>query len=273
MGTHPIFESDFDCLTDQAIMDDLIMNDKSVGPSDATTNITEENTQTSECGNLQSEVLQSSEETFDLNTTSDLSVMTNQPLPERKKIRPPAWAIKAANQTKSTVPMHSKWFAPENTVKVDSTEADLERKNIIKSMSRKKNTNSVLSRWQVPEPEVTADDRLQGKELDSLRRYKERRKKRIQENNNTPSESDSSIHDKDKNSNTDIVSESLDVKSIMSQWKGSQISTREPVHQRPNRIESRINEEIRLAAEKEAEYRREKGVQHEYNIKPESYDK
>merc|ERR1711917_6208 len=105
------------------------------------------------------------------------------------------------------------------------------------------------------------------------RRYKERRKKRIQENNNTPSESDSSIHDKDKNSNTDIVSESLDVKSIMSQWKGSQISTREPVHQRPNRIESRINEEIRLAAEKEAEYRREKGVQHEYNIKPESYDK
>merc|ERR1712226_887663 len=40
-----------------------------------------------------------------------------------------------------------------------------------------------------------------------------------------------------------------------------------------NRIESRINEEIRLAAEKEAEYRREKGVQHEYNIKPESYDK
>ena len=66
--------------------------------------------------------------------------------------------------------MHSKWFAPENTgkmkvlknqkilkvflVKVDSTEADLERKNIIKSMSRKKNTNSVLSRWQVPEPEM-----------------------------------------------------------------------------------------------------------------------
>ena len=32
---------------DQAIMDDLIMNDTSVGPSDATTNITEENTQTS----------------------------------------------------------------------------------------------------------------------------------------------------------------------------------------------------------------------------------
>ena len=28
-------------------MDDLIMNGKSVGPSDATTNITEENTQTS----------------------------------------------------------------------------------------------------------------------------------------------------------------------------------------------------------------------------------
>ena len=43
----------------------------------------------------------------------------------------------------------------------------------------------------------TADDRLQGKELDSLRRYKERRKKRIQEtNNNTPSESDLSIHGK-----------------------------------------------------------------------------
>lgn len=31
-------------------------------------------------------MLQSSEETFDLDTTSDLSVMTNQPLPERKKV-------------------------------------------------------------------------------------------------------------------------------------------------------------------------------------------
>ena len=39
----------------------------------------------------------------------------------------------------------------------------------------------------------TADDRLQGKELDSLKRYKERRKKRIQETN-IANESDSSIH-------------------------------------------------------------------------------
>lgn len=45
-----------------------------------------------------------------------------------------------------------------------------------------------------------------------------------------------------------------------SQWKVNQISNREPVYKRPNRIEDRINEEIRLAAEKEAQFRKEKGL-------------
>ena len=38
-------------------------------------------------------------------------------------------------------------------------------------------------------------------------------------------------------------------------WKEGKIAQRQPVHQRPNRIESRINEEIRRAAEKEADFR------------------
>ena len=40
-----------------------------------------------------------------------------------------------------------------------------------------------------------------------------------------------------------------------SQWKVNQTSSREPFYKRPNRIEDRINEEIRLAAEKEAQFR------------------
>ena len=38
-------------------------------------------------------------------------------------------------------------------------------------------------------------------------------------------------------------------------WKEGKIAQRQPVYARPNRIESRINEEIRQAAEKEADFR------------------
>lgn len=58
-----------------------------------------------------------------------------------------------------------------------------------------------------------------------------------------------------------------------SQWKVNQISNREPVFKRKNRIEDRINEEIRLAAEKEAEFRLEKGLAVDSKILTESYNK
>ena len=48
--------------------------------------------------------------------------------------------------------------------------------------------------------------------------------------------------------------------TVFSQWKVNQIPHREPSYKRPNRIEDRINDEIRQAAEKEALYRKEKGL-------------
>jgi len=177
-------------------------------------------------------------------------------MPGGKKIRPPTWAIKAAGMSSEA----SKWFQTENTVKVPSMTAEKERRDIIKSMSRKTTSNSVLARWKPPVEEPTVDDRLQGKELDSLIRYKERRKKRVEQNNFQ--DFNNSTNDFERSIDKPNQEGSISVKSIMSNFQ----SSREPVFHRPNRIESRINAEIRQAAEKEADFRREKGVEKNRDI-------
>jgi len=250
-----------DWIYDQALMSDTVDGEVKVDIMEDTTKETSQENQIKQesARGKYSEEKTSEDKISDKNTQK----MTQSPLPHRNKIRPPTWAIKAANQTTAGNP-ESLGDASENT----------DRRNIIKEMSRKKNSNSVLSRWNAPEPEKSAEDRLEGKELNSLQKYKERRKNRIENTKPTITTSTSSaIHDTDENSNPDVDTESVNIKNIMSRWQGSQVSSREPVFQRPNRIESRINDEIRLAAEKEAEYRKEKGVDVERKIKPENFDK
>jgi len=169
----------------------------------------------------------------------------------------------------------SKWFAPANTVRVESREAAIQRREIIKSMSRRTSKNSVLKRWEAPKDPPTTNEVLSGKELDSHRKYQERRRSRTEK-----FESDGNFrgeaprvpekHQECDATHPDIDRTKLDVKGIMSQWKVNQISNREPVYKRPNRIEDRINEEIRIAAEKEAQFRKEKGLKTDLRAKKEA---
>merc|ERR1712110_1243872 len=59
------------------------------------------------------------------------------------KVRSSSWSVNNSSQISES----SKWFSPLNTVRVDSKEAEIQRREIIKSMSRRTTKNSnVLKR-------------------------------------------------------------------------------------------------------------------------------
>ncbi|CAG5112466.1 Oidioi.mRNA.OKI2018_I69.chr2.g6682.t2.cds [Oikopleura dioica] len=158
-----------------------------------------------------------------------------------------------------------KWYSPDALVKSESQKAAKQRKEIIKTMARGSQSKSVLKRWEAPKPEPSTEDKLSGKELDSHKKYQERRRSRIKDwsgvsNSFQRNTENGTENGTSQNSNPDIDTSTPNIKNIMSQWKVSQIPHREPSYKRPNRIEDRINDEIRQAAEKEALYRKEKGL-------------